>query len=386
MNVTKICQSAPKFLILLLVSWAPLINAVQWCVVGAGPAGIVVVGLLIDLGIPRDQIVWIDPEFNVGRLGQYYQTVPGNTKTSLYIDFLRACKTFQECAPTAIQDLQQYELTKEYQLSIIIKPLQQITDCMSKRVFAQKTILTGLEFAHDTWHIECANGFECDAQRVVLATGSYPRSLHYTDSPEIPLDLALNQQALSERVFKDDTVAVVGSAHSAVLVLKFLSELPVGRIINFYKKPFVYTTDMGGWLLYSSSGLKGVAAQWAKEVLEKNPPCNLVRVYNSEKARAAWLPLCTKIIYAAGYERNPIPGCKPDMTYDTQSGKIAPGLFGIGIAFPQVVIDQAGNEEHKIGLNSFMQHALEMLPEWLRTKEALYRFRDFENLFDINIL
>ncbi len=375
-----------RILVLLLISWAPLTHAVQWAVIGAGPAGIVIVGLLLDLGIPRHDIVWIDPEFNVGRLGQYYETVPGNTKTCLYIDFIRACKTFQDCSPAAIEELKKYELTLEYPLSIIIKPLQEITECMRKRVHAQHTMLTGLEFTGDTWHIECGNGFECDADRVVLATGSHPRSLNYTDSPEISLDIALNQQLLADYVTQDDTVAVVGSAHSAVLVLKFLSELPVGRIINFYKKPLIYTQDMGGWQLYSSSGLKGLAAEWAKNVLEKNPPCNLVRIYNSEKARAAWLPLCTKIVYAAGYERNPIPGCNPDLVYDTHTGKIAPGLFGIGIAFPEVIIDEAGNEEHKIGLNSFMQHALEMLPEWMRTKDALCRFREFEALFDIQIL
>ena len=78
--------------------------------------------------------------------------------------------------------------------------------------------------------------------------------------------------------------------------------------MNFYKKPLVYTQDMGDWQLYSSSGLKGVAAQWAKS-LKENPPCNLVRHFQFEKARAAWLPICTKIVYAAGYERNPIPGC-----------------------------------------------------------------------------
>lgn len=375
-----------KIIVLGFISVVSFMQGVQWSVIGAGPAGIVVVGLLLDLGVAPHDIVWIDPEFNVGRLGQYYATVPGNTKTSLYIDFIRACKTFQSCAPHALDELERYELSTEYPLSIVVKPLQEITNCMRKKVGAHKTMLTGLEYIHDAWHIECADGFECDSDRVVLATGAHPQSLHYTQSPEVPLDLALNQQALALEVTADDTVAVVGSAHSAVLVLKFLSELPVGRIINFYKKPLVYTTDMGGWLLYSHSGLKGVAAEWAKNVLEKNPPCNLVRVFNSERARTAWLPICTKIIYAAGYERNPIPGCTQDMPYDTHTGVIAPGLFGIGIAFPEVIIDQAGNEEHKIGLNSFMQHALEMLPEWMRTKDALYRFKAFEELFSVYLL
>ena len=39
-----------------------------------------------------------------------------------------------------------------------------------------------------------------------------------------------------------------------------------------------------------------------------------------------------------------------DMAYDTHTGRIAPGLFGIGIAFPEVIVDKLGNEEQKIGL------------------------------------
>ncbi len=381
-----------KISLVIIFLCMPIMHAAKWFVAGAGPAGIVVVGLLLDLGVEPKDIVWADPEFNVGRIGQYYQTVPGNTKTSLYIDFMRACKTFQECDSPAMQELYTYELTQEYPLSIIVKPLQDITNYMRTKVSAYQSSLTGLEFSADMWHVELADGSEFEVERVVLATGSHPKSLHYSEcSQEIPLDVALNKEALAQYITPEDTVAVVGSAHSAVLVLKFLSELPVGRIINFYKKPLVYTQDMGGWLLYSSSGLKGIAAEWAQKVLEKNPPCNLVRLFNSEKARQAWLPLCSKIVYAAGYERNPIPGCKPDMAYDTHTGKIAPGLFGIGIAFPEVIVDPAGNVEHKIGLNSFMQHALDMLPVWSRGShlgkmEKLYTFNKFEELLDIHVL
>ncbi len=371
----------------LLFLFVRIASNFQWGVIGAGPAGIAVVGLLLDSGVPAHKIAWIDREFNVGRIGEYYQTVPGNTKTSLYIEFIQSCRTFQECKSDALSDLYTYELSKEYPLYIIVKPLQDITRYMRTHVVSHQSSLTGLEFNDNVWHIELANGHEFDAERVVLATGSHPQSLGYQEcSAEISLDSALNKDLLVDLVTVDDTVAVVGSAHSAVLVLKFLSELPVGRIINFYKKPFVYTQDMGGWQLYSSSGLKGVAAQWAQEVLEKRPPCNLVRIFNSERARQAWLPLCTKIIYAAGYERNPIPGCPPDMAYDTHTGVIAPGLFGIGIAFPEVVVDPAGNTEYKIGLNSFMQHAQQMLPKWLRAKEVTTRFAQFEDLFDIHLL
>ena len=240
--------------------------------------------------------------------------------------------------------------------------------------------------ANGCWRVELANGVVADAERVVLATGAHPRSLNYDCSHEISLDTALNKTELAGHVTEHDTVAVVGSAHSAVLVMKFLSELSTGRIINLYTKPLVYPQAMDGWVLHGDSGLKGVAAQWAKNVLEKNLPCKLVRLHNTEDARKAWLPICTKIIYAAGFERNPIPACQPIMSYDTSTGKIASGLFGIGIAFPEVAVDPLGNEEHKIGLGSFMQHALEQLPEWMHSKSALCRFNKFEELFTVCVL
>lgn len=375
--------------LLFLCITTSLTAATQWAVIGAGPAGIVVVGLLLDLGVTPRDIVWIDPEFNVGRMGQYYQCVPGNTKTSLYIDFINACKTFQQCGSPAIKELYNYELSKEYQLGIIVKPLQDITEYIRTLVTSHQTRIMGLDYASDTWHIELADGTDFDAERVVLATGSYPKSLGYSCAPEIPLDVALNDELLARNIAADDTVAVVGSAHSAILVLKTLTELPVARIINFYKKPLVYTQDMGGWFIYSNSGLKGIAAEWAKNVLEKNPPAHLLRIFNSDQARQAWLPICTKIVYACGYERTPVSvngNCVSTMTYDAHTGKIAPGLFGIGIAFPEIIVDRAGNEEQKIGLNSFMQHALEMLPEWMRTKDVASRFSHFEELFSIQLL
>ena len=111
----------------------------KWCVVGGGPAGIVVVGLLLDLNVPGKDILWVDPEFNVGRMGQYYQTVPGNARTGTYVDFIAACQAFQACAPNALNQLKQYDPTSECQLSVIIGPLQDITHGLRDLVDEQQT-------------------------------------------------------------------------------------------------------------------------------------------------------------------------------------------------------------------------------------------------------
>jgi hypothetical protein len=360
----------------------------DWAIVGAGPSGIVVVGLLLDLGISPHRIAWIDPKFDVGRLGEHYTTVPGNAKTKLYIDFINACKTFLNSKSPAIDQLNSYDLYKEYPLSIIVDPLRDITAYMRTLVEDHVGMLSSLEF-NDTqkrWEVGVGKTV-LYAQNVVLAHGSKPRSLNYPCSHEIPLDSALRQVDLAQQVKPEDSIAVIGSAHSAILILKFLSELPVTRIINFYNKPLEYAVDMGTWTLHGSSGLKGITAEFARNILEKNPPANLVRVFNSPQARKAWLPICNKIVYAVGYERNPLPPINgsQELSYDDKTGVIGPRLFGIGIAFPDKYVDPLGNVEHRVGLSSFMNYAQKVVPEWMVNKSINTRLQIFEQLFEIEL-
>jgi hypothetical protein len=376
----------PHYIILNKNTYESPTPSTQWAIIGAGPAGIMTVGLLLDLGVAPSEITWVDPEFNVGRLGQHYHSVPSNTKTKLFVEFINACKTFQQCESPAIDALYSYNPEIEYPLSIIVEPLKDITDYLCHKVHTLKTQLTSLHFQDDAWQVG-TQMIRFSAQRVVLATGSHPRSLDYSCEHEIPLDRALNKSLLAQEITDQDTVAVVGSSHSAILILKFLSELPVKRIINFYKNPLQYAIDMGDWVLHNSTGLKGITAQWAKEVLEKNPPANIIRLYNSQETLDAWLPLCNKIIYAVGYERNELPSINnaTELTYDDTTGIIAPHLFGIGIAFPDKYVDPLGNVEHRVGLNSFMEYAQRVVPEWT-TKESRARLAPFAQLFDIQLL
>lgn len=359
----------------------------EFTVVGDGSAGLVVVGLLRDLGIDGKKIAWVGPEFKVGRLANYAE-VPANSTLQHFFNFLRACKTFSAMQLPSLADLLHYDARKEYPLAMIIKPLQEITDILVQQVDARKGLLRSLDFKDEVWHV-AVDQTVFTSKRVVLATGSHPRSLNYECSVEIPLDAALNKSQLAQIVRPDDTIAVVGGAHSAVLIMKALSELPVARIINFYNKPICYPVDMGGWTLHAEAGLKGVAAEWARNVLEKNPPANLTRFFNSEAARKAWLPLCTKIVYAVGFERNQVPpinGIQQDISYDSSTGVIAPHLFGIGIAFPEHYLDPQGNDVHRIGLNSFMTYAQRVVPEWMHKGDVRHRFIPFESLFTIDLL
>src|SRR5690606_8629236 len=102
--------------------------------------------------------------------------------------------------------------------------------------------IQALDFVEDNWSV-VVNDEHCMARHVVLATGSHPRSLDYPVGTEVPLDIALNKELLAQWVTENDSIAVVGGAHSAVLVMKFLSELSIARVLNFYQKPLVFPID-----------------------------------------------------------------------------------------------------------------------------------------------
>lgn len=351
----------------------------EWAIVGAGPAGIIVIGLLLDLGVDPKSIVWIDPEFNVGRLGKYYSTVPGNAKTKVYIEFLASCKTFQDAHSPAFEKLYDMDQEVEYPLSVVVDPLVDISNYLCTKVTCKKGSICTLNFIEDVWQIGMLNMPCVSSSHVVLATGSHPKKLDYDCKGEIPLDIALDKSALAQCVSIQDTVAVVGSAQSAILLLKYLSEISCGRVINFYRNPI----EFGG-----ESGLKAMTARWAKDVLLKTPPANLARMYNSCDALKAWLPICTKIIYAVGFERNELPTIAnaPYLDYEDRTGTIGPRLFGIGIAFPEKFEDETGKTISRIGLLAFMEYAQEILPQWMATKLSLSRYHQFEELFTIDLL
>lgn len=342
----------------------------DWLVVGAGPAGLCVIGVLIDIGVNPQKITWIDPEFSLGRMGTYYAQVPANSDIREFIKFINACACFQESSCPCVETLKQTVNNHHPLLSAIIEPLQCITQHLCTKVKAIQASMTMLNFEHSYWQVGISSGEIIHAQHVVLATGSHPKTLQYKTQQIIPLDVALDPNNLRDIVTKDDTVAVVGDAHSAVLLLKFLSELPVPvkHIYNFYQNPIIYATNLDGWVINGTTGLKGLAAEWARNVLETNPPANLTRLKSTPALLEHMLAHCTKTIYAVGFERNQLPAIN-NLTaithYNPTNGIIAPRLFGIGIAFPEQRINQFGDKETRIGLDSFMDYAQRMVPHWV---------------------
>ena len=52
------------------------------------------------------------------------------------------------------------------------------------------------------------------------------------------------------------------------------------------------------------------------------------------------------------------------LDYNQQNGIIAPGLFGLGIAFPEYAEDPYGYGQYRVGLKKFMDYLNSVLPLW----------------------
>lgn len=248
------------------------------------------------------------------------------------------------------------------------------------------------------------------SSRLVLCTGSHPISETpanlaqdtSSDVTPIHLDTALKPSLLAKSLDPNTpaTIAVVGASHSAILVLMNLYNLaasshPYLRIKWFSRhKDLRYAKPMDGWILYDNTGLKGEAAQWARDNLEEatfasSPVSQAIdKLYTppgpaESQVYKAELPGCTHIVQAIGYARNPLPilssveatGAEPvalSVQHDGLTGRFAagsavvPGLFGAGIAFPERVTDPAGNVEHAVGFWKFMRFLTRVVPEWVK--------------------
>jgi len=348
-------------------------SAYQWAIIGAGPAGLATVGKLIDLGVDPATIAWFDPAFTVGDFGTKWRNIPSNTKVGLFKKFLSSCSCFEFDMFKKGSMLMELDDHETCQLSIVADVLQKIGDKLAASVNKFQTNVTQLNYLPGEWQLH-ADHQKYTAKNVVMAIGSEPKQLFFTGGSVIPLDVAMDCKQLDQAVNEDDIVAVFGSSHSAILAIRNLIEGGrVKKIINFYRSPLRFALDMGDWILYDNTGLKGTTASFAKQDFEQYIPEKIERYYSSEENIEHRLPQCNKIIYAVGFEKRQSIVVEDfgHLSYCDKTGIIATGLFGVGIAFPELKEDCVGLSEYRVGLWKFMDYLNRVVPIWLRYSPSL---------------
>lgn len=337
-----------------------------WTVIGAGPAGIAAVGRLLDQGIAPEQIAWIDPAFSAGDLGQKWRPVSSNTIAGTFLEYLNGCKAFRfsDAPPLPLREVDPEETCA---LALVADPLLWVTGHLRERVEVFQTTATALFLENRQWRIETENQ-EVRSKNVVLAVGAVPKRLNYPQLDEIPVEVALDPEQLAEQPLDGATVAVFGSSHSSMIALPHLLRHPVAKAINFYRSPLKYAVYLDDWILFDDTGLKGRAAEWARENIDGEYPERLERYWVSSPEFEKKLESCDRVVYTVGFERRKLPETPQwgQLDYNPQNGVIAPGLFGLGIAFPEYAEDPYGYGQYRVGLKKFMDYLNSVLPLWLR--------------------
>lgn len=338
----------------------------SWCVIGAGPAGIAAVGRLLDHGVAQEEIAWIDPEFAAGDIGAKWGAVPSNTHVRLFLDFLTASPAFRYCEAPSFE-LNTIDPVHTCLLGVVVEPLKWISQHLAERVRTYRTTATQLSLRNRQWTVTTEEE-SLASKNVILAVGSVPKKLSYVGLAEISIEVALNQQKLAQLPLEGATVAVFGSSHSAMIALPNLLNTPVKKVINFYRAPLRYAVYLDNWILFDDTGLKGQAADWARENIDGVYPERLERCSVADPGFQKMLHMCDHVVYTVGFERRNLPVAPQwgQLDYDVSNGIIAPGLFGVGIAFPGYSTDPLGAGQYRVGLHKFMQRLNDVLPLWLR--------------------
>lgn len=344
----------------------------DWVVVGAGPAGILAVGRLLDAGVSAKSILWLDPKFQVGDFGHYWYSVPSNTQVSLFTKFLQATAAFHYSSCPKELTLMPLHAQGHCLLGDVVKPLQWVTRQLCTTVAHQKCQVQSLQQAQEGWLLTTVSQQTFSAKNIILATGAVPKKLSGTlRANQIELSTALNPRLLQALAIPKQHVAVFGASHSGVLAMKNLLEAGC-RVTNFYRSPLKYALYQEDHIIYDNTGLKGSAARWAKENLHGQDVSGLRRYYLADSVQPEYFfnddVICDYAVYATGFSPRVIPSPQLDTRcYDPHTGIIAPGLFGLGIAYPEATIDRYGIEEFNVGLFKFSNYLTRVLPLWLST-------------------
>ncbi|KAI9054559.1 hypothetical protein LZ554_001714 [Drepanopeziza brunnea f. sp. 'monogermtubi'] len=377
-------------------------------VVGAGPAGIAVVGNLLEQN--KAPILWVDHELQGGRLNKYYREVPSNTKVKRFISYAEGVSPFlavakETPAPNAYTHLKDLDQENTCQIAEAADLCLMLTKGLneSRGVHKQLGEVSGASWSDlNNWSVTVTSPDEkfpgpstVSANLLVLCTGAAPKTgpLPVTSVKEIGLDPALNPPLLANILpsTEKQTVGVIGASHSAILVLRNLCDLassshPHLRIKWFTRHPLRYAEERDGWIFRDNTGLKGAVATWAKENLEEDvlPSSDVSRFLEKvsttgDKEQDTYLehlPACSHVVQAIGFHQNKIPvleqgGKKLEVRHNDRtagfadtSGDKVKGLYAAGIAWPEKVTDPEGNVEHAVGLAKFMDYLKRVVPEW----------------------
>lgn len=327
----------------------PTVNkSYAWLVIGAGPAGIAAVGQLLDHGIEGNDIAWVDPQFKVGDFQRYWRHVESNTPVEAFRYYYEYCNAFNYDAKALRYFIDQMDDDKHCPLLVAAQPLHDFTQHLRQQVCSYVGMIQFLHYCDNRWQANFEQ-LALHSKNVILAIGSVAKTLSFDNIKPIPLSVALNKDQLSETIKPGEVIALFGAAQSAASALHVLKDFPDNPVFHFYRRYESFDYYLGHIKIDHVQSM----------VMTAN---NLLQ----------YMPAVDKVISAIGFERRqlPIRGLPLDYSYDQDSSIIAPGLFGIGIAFPELLNYRHCQPQYpNIALPAFMERLECLLPMWLQSNK-----------------
>jgi hypothetical protein len=212
--------------------------------IGFGVAGQLLLSHILDR-IPAHKITIVDPDFIGGDLARDYSAIDTNTTISQKV--------------AAFLSIQNGKWTDT---AAALKARGDPNNCVSIASLAADIRLTGHRLATSCNQIydEVDDAKWDDVKKmwtltfnskrpshttsiICVCTGMVPRQDDY-GIPTIPLRAALDPTALARIVQPGQQVAIIGSAHSATLIMKHLNIIPGISVTCLYRgEPFKYARD-----------------------------------------------------------------------------------------------------------------------------------------------
>lgn len=329
----------------------------KYGIVGFGISGQLLVCELLKRKIQPKDIVILDTTFLGGALATEYGSVMSNTQ------WWKTKKALKEYEPWSTKILADIDLTtKEAECT----PVRQIASACYKvaieaarQVEKKTTTVKNIQKSDTTWTLQHTFG-TVQVQTLFLCPGGNPKSLNI-DLPQIPLSIALHKQKLSNLVSNDDTVVVLGTAHSGVVCLDHLKSLGI-KAVGVHKKSLPFTfADEGAY-----DGLKEDSARIAKEILAGQHTTTILVPWSDPLKLHKVLNTATKYICAVGFN-GATEFCPEFSAYDPATGKVSgqTNLYGFGMAYPgtSVVAEKTYVDVSVLSFQEQIQRCLSDIPK-----------------------
>ncbi|PHQ79446.1 MAG: hypothetical protein COB66_06855, partial [Coxiella sp. (in: Bacteria)] len=262
--------------------------------------------------------------------------------------YYNACDAFKfgtQAAPFFIKHMRD---EKHCPLVVAAEPLHWFTQQLRSRVHTATDHVCAIDAAHPGWRLQLQSGQSITTQKIIMAIGSTPRVLDIPYLQTIPLTIALDPEELEEHIELDDRLAVFGGSQSADAVLRNLGSMGTENTVHFYRSQSTFDFHLGDSALDSQP--------FSPDTLEHR------------------LAGCNKAIYAIGFQQRslPIESLTKNYAYDTKTGVIAPGIYGIGIAFPELLPYRHGQTDYpNIAIPAFCERLDNLLDDWLNTPSVV---------------